>query len=294
MEKKKKSERNDALLCKKIWAKKGIFSKVKGELVGVLVAIYTALNYIYNLLYQLKCEEFYRIPGKYFHATVDNKLLYLGCIIILLFICAIPLIMKKYDEKSENLTKGSIVYISFLSIAIGMEVGFLNVSNLVEIMRQTYKMNKFFRCVSCFLDNYAVFTIFIVIALFSGALLGFTLLEQLRHIKKTWVRNIINFLFIISFVVSFVIMVYGTIIRMGIRIEDKTKYEFVTIEDKEYVILSEHEEKMLIVPYEYKENGQYVFTTSQYRFFDKYQGIYRYDDLKYCPEINRGVKDVNE
>lgn len=80
----------------------------------------------------------------------------------------------------------------------------------------------------------------------------------------------------------------GIILKFSIAIEDKTKYEFVTVEENKYVVLSEHEDKILIVPYEINENGQYVFNTSKYWFCEKYQGTYKYIDMEICPKV---IKD---
>ena len=62
---------------------------------------------MYNALYQIKSEALYGIPGKYFHDSVDNRLMYLGCIVILMGMCAIPVIIKKHDEKSLGQKKVS-------------------------------------------------------------------------------------------------------------------------------------------------------------------------------------------
>lgn len=89
-------------------------------------------------------------------------------------------------------------------------------------------------------------------------------------------------------------MIYGTIFKLGISVEDKTKYEVVTIDEEDYVVLSEHDDKILVVLYEVKENGEYIFDTSKYWFYEKYQGIHRYINLKYCPEISKEGEDVCE
>ena len=46
-------------------------------------------------------------------------------------------------------------------------------------------------------------------------------------------------------------------------------------EKKEYVILTEYDDKILVVPYEKLDNGQYIFYTNKYYFIEKYQGVYQ-------------------
>lgn len=175
-----------------------------------------------------------------------------------------------------------------------MEIGLLNVYNLLEIMKQTYKTYGWIRSVINFVDKNAMITITIFIVAGSIALLGITLMDKIRVIKWKWIKNVINIVFILSFGISLLLMIFGTIFKMSISIEDKTKYELVTIDEEEYVVLSEHDDKILVVLYEVKENGQYIFNTSKYWIYEKYQGTHRYINLKYCPEINNRGEDVYE
>lgn len=261
---------------------------------GGLAALYPIVNFMYNLSYQSKCEGFYGVPGKYFHSTIDNRLLYLAYIIILIIICVTPVIIRKYDEKKQVQVKGSTVYISFVAAVVGMEIGFLNVYNLLEIMKQTHKTYDWIRSVNNFLDKNATITITVVIVAGTIALLGITLMDKLRGIKRKWIKIVINCVFIFSFVISLLLMIYGTIFKLGISVEDKTKYEVVTIDEEDYVVLSELDDKILVVLYEVKENGEYIFDTSKYWFYEKYQGTHRYINLKYCPEISKEGEDVCE
>lgn len=258
-------------------------------ILGVCASLYPIVNTVYKIIYQSECEKFYGIPGKYFDSNIDNRLLYLCCIIILLLISIVPAFMKKYYEKRDNLTKGYLVEAVFLSVVIGMEIGLFNVYNLIEIMKQTHKTNDFFRLINNWLDNNACVTITIVVVLGSISVLGITLIDKLRCIKWNWIKNVVCAILSISLVASVVVMLYGTMFKLSISIEDKTKYEFVTYDD-EYVILSSYDEKILIVPFEIDEKGQYIFKTDQYLFGEQYEGIYQYKDIKYCPRIDLNIK----
>lgn len=256
---------------------------------GVCVSLYPIINFIGKTMYQIECEKFYGLPGRYFDLNVNNKILYCIFIIILLLISCFPAIIKSLDEKSKKPKKGYLINAGFLSIMMGMAIGLINVYNLVEIIKNTYKVNKFFRIISVWVAN-NIFLIYIVVIAFGVvSVLGITLMDKLRDIKCKWMDKVVTFIFLISFITSILIMLYGTIFKVCVSIEDKTKYEFVTY-DVEYVVLSSDNEKNLIVPFEIDENGQYIFKTSQYMFKETYDGKYQYRDIGIAPMIEMDIE----
>ena len=259
-------------------------------MIGLCATLYPIVNTVYKIMYQNECEKFYGIPGKYFDSDIDNRLLYLLCIIILLFMGIMPILLKKYYEKKDKLTKGNLAEAIFLSVVIGIELGCINVYNLIEIMKQTYRTCEAFRKVNDWLDNHAYFTVTVVIVLGSISVLGLTLMEHLKNIKCNIVKNVVCIILSVSLIASLVVMVYGTIFKLSISIRDKSKYEFVMYNEEEYVVLSTYEEKILIIPYEIDEKEQYIFKTSQYSFINQDKGLYKYKDIKYSPivDLNAG------
>lgn len=89
----------------------------------------------------------------------------------------------------------------------------------------------------------------------------------------------------ISFTLTFCLIIYGTILKVSIKIEDKLDYEFVTINNEELVVLSEYKGDILAVPYEIEKDGTYVFNTETYQLYDRTKGIYEYKNLDNPPEI---------
>ena len=104
--KEKKSFDNYIVLCKPIIT----------IILGLFTALYPILNTIYKINYQSKCEKFYCIPGEYFNSNINNALLYLSCIVILVLISIMPAFMKKYFEKTEDLTKGQLAEAAVISV----------------------------------------------------------------------------------------------------------------------------------------------------------------------------------
>lgn len=255
-------------------------------IIGLCATLYPIVNTVYKIMYQNECEKFYGIPGKYFDSDIDNRLLYLLCIIILLFMGIMPTLLKKYYEKKDKLTKGNLAEAIFLSVVIGIELGCINVYNLIEIMKQAYRTCEVFQKINNWLDNHAYFTVTVVVVFGSISVLGLTLMDHLENIKCNIVKNVVCVILSVSLMASLVVMVYGTIFKLSISIKDKSKYEFVMYNEKEYVVLSSCEEKILIIPFEIDEKEQYIFKTSQYAFINQDKGLYKYKNIKYSPIVD--------
>lgn len=283
-----KKENREANKKKSIIEMINSYKEVITFLIGFFAVLYSIINTVYKIYYQSKCEKFYGLPGKYFSSSIDNRIIYLGCIFLLVMIAIMPSSIKKYGKKNGITSKGHLLQAVFLSIAIGMEVGVFNVFNLIEIMKQTYKSNNFFRIINGWLNRNAILTILIVVVFGSVSVLGITLIEKIIDIKWKLVRNITFYLFVISIIISIFIMLYGTIFKLSITIDDKTKYEFVTLKNNEYVVISSYDNKLLVVPFEINEDGLYVFKTKQYCFEESYEGIYEYRNIENSPIIDFG------
>ena len=173
-----------------------------------------------------------------------------------------------------------------ISVGIGMEMGLFNVYNLDIIMKKTYKTNVIFYSINKWINNNVNFIVILVVVFGSLSILGITLIDKIKCIQWNWIKNVVFIGLTISLTTSVLLMLYGTIFKLSISIENKTKYEFVTYDNDEYVILSSYDEKLLIIPFEINENGHYIFKTDQYLFSERYGGRYQYRDIKYSPKIN--------
>ena len=167
-----------------------------------------------------------------------------------------------------------------------MGIGVYNIYNLVEIIKQTQIYTKYglFKMINCWIGDHAYFISIAVVVLGILSVFGITIIEEIKRIKWKKLKKLLGVLFLISITLSLILMVYGTMFKLSISIEDKTRYEFVT-DDGEYVILSTYEDKLLVVPFEINENGQYIFKTYKYLFKDPYDVIYRYVDIEHTPQI---------
>ena len=113
-----------------------------------------------------------------------------------MILCIAPAGIKMYYEKKEKNTAALTTYVSFLAIMLGIEIGYFNMQNLLEIMEQTYKTNDFFRNINYFSEKNVVVMMTMIIACAVIALLGITLMEKIRKIKWKGIRSAIDFIVI--------------------------------------------------------------------------------------------------
>ena len=102
--------------------------------------------------------------------------------------------------------------------------------------------------------------------------------------KRKLIKIIFTVILCISFFVNFILFLCGINIKIGTTIEDKTKYEIVTNMEIQYVVLSEENEKVLVVEY-YVKDGKYVFNTKKYLFLNKYDCEFSYINTGVSPKI---------
>lgn len=118
----------------------------------------------------------------------------------------------------------------------------------------------------------------------SLAIAGVTLLDKVRVVKNKCIKNVFGFILVVSIILNATLLLYGTIFKISITVEDKTRYEMITYEDKNYIVLSTYEDKLLAVEYERKDD-RYILKTYQYAFFDQFSCKYEYLDFESYPLI---------
>lgn len=264
-----------------IWKR---ISKFLGTIGLGIPTIYVILNFTYNFIYQSSCEEFYGIDGKYFESSINESFLYLVCIAILfIYVYALA----KIDKNTENeiyQRKDTKYSVYFCGIMAGILIGITNISAMFSIIE-----NILLKC--GIIENVNAFVLYIVVVLLfiMGAFSPFCFIgnEKLQEIKSI-LKKALNIIAMVSAVFTSLLLLMSIILKFSISIEDKTKYEFVNINQTEYVVLSEYDGSVLVVLYDVNEEGQYVFYTKNYYLFERNEGTYRYENLKYSPIVNKG------
>ena len=264
--------------------KMSIINQILAVIVGILTAGYPIVNGAYNIIYQMKCEEFYQVPAKYFNGSINYRLLYLGCILLLSFAFIYPVFIKNSEEKQEKVSKLMIGLSIFLAVLMGMMFGMLNIYNLLYIIKELYDEKSLGIFLIFLLNNYPYLSIFVVIITGLISVVGVTLINEIKSIKVKILKNVILSILMVSLIFSVMLLIYGTIANLQVSPEDKIRYEIVTSNSENYIVLSEYENKILVVNYEIKE-GQVILKTNEYWCLDKFECTYNYIELSVPPVI---------
>ena len=275
MGKKKKTKESQSLFAK-ILKHQGLIK----FLIGALVVLYPIANYIYSYVYKLQCERFYKLPERYFLESIDSRLISIAILIVIFVTAFVPIeFMNRYRKEGED--SKYIIFISlFVSILQGLILAMNNMNIFIRIEKLDYKDNIMKFVINYLYKNVNLVLLFIIIVsvIFSLSMVIVTLM------KRKLIKIIFTVILCISFFVNFILFLCGIKIKMGTTIEDKTKYEIVTNMEIQYVVLSEENEKVLVVEY-YVKDGKYVFNTKKYLFLNKYDCEFSYINTGVSPKI---------
>lgn len=257
------------------------YSEIIKVILATLISMYPIANYVYEFIYQMNCEKFYGIPGRYFSTNINRQLLYLAAIIVLIIILYLPLFLKNHHKKIGNEKMNSNLYYIVLSILVGLELTVINLQNLIKIMQVTNNKNIFFSYFNSWIDKHALLVLSIVVIMSITSLVSIVVISD---IKRKWIKKIVTWISIISLISSGMLIFYGVVLNLRTTIEDKTKYEIVTNLEKKYVVLTEEIDKIMVVEYSIEE-GMYVFDTSQYLFLNRSDCKFSYINTEVTPII---------
>lgn len=254
--------------------------KIGEKKIACIASITAILTFCYNLfqgvynafIYQMHCEIFYGIPKLYFNSNLSEKLYWIFLIFVIIAICLVPLIIKKYCLISSKFFN-SILRIGFIFLC-----GIFLYKVILEFLNMIISNNNFIpEEIGTFITSYKSL-VNLLLLLFCLAIVRF--FDDIDGCgKKMKSKKFVCFIFFLSFGTCLYITIMGTISQSTSTIEQKTKYEFIMIDDKEYVILSEYNGKYLVTSFE-KNNNEYIFNTNQYKFINMDQGLISYKGVK--------------
>lgn len=239
----------------------------------ILTFCFNFFQKIYNVfIYQMECERFYGIPKYYFNSNLTDKLYWILLILIAIVICSIPCFIKKYCYNSSNFFNRilEIVFIVLCSIFLWSDMSvFLNI---------IISNNDFiFKEISHFINSHIILVNILLLLCCFAIIIFFNDKDSLKKMIKC--KKSVYSIFLISFLTCSYIMLMVTISQLTSTIEQKTEYEFIMIDNNEYVILSEYKGKYLVTLFE-KNKNEYIFNTNQYKFINMNQGLISYKEVK--------------
>lgn len=245
---------------KKDWTK---YIHLFGKIIAILTCVASIIIYLYKNSYKYNCENYYKIPARYFGNTeaLADKANFFICMVFGIIILILCIFSRKNRHKMVLDKAKDIVFLT----SSGFALAILDAVFLSEFFRQTEIVNNI-KIIN------AIEFIILVIALMTGWIIVYC--EHNKIIVE------------IVLCINLVVIIIGGVYGMIPSVDDKIKYEFVTIEDKEYVVLSHTENEILIVEYDNTEDGGYRFITNKYWIEDINKGTYRYEKLEHSPQID--------
>lgn len=267
--------------------RKGTILSLIVTIVGLFSTLCAFTNFVYDVMYKINCGNFYGIPEKYFSTSINKNILYRLFVIVLLIIWLILPILKIFFRKQKDDINLNEQQLASLSVMIGIIMAVAVAHNLKVI--STYDDNIILSKIGSFLLNCNIEIVAVVLAaLCIIEAIGIAFLNRVSHWKKV-LQEIYAIIISSLFFLIMAIIIHGSWITftLNLAIEDKTKYEFVKYECDEYVVLSEYNDKVLLVPFQVDEDGKYIFNTGEYIFKELDSGIFEYRNLGCPPDIEK-------
>lgn len=240
------------------------------SIVAICASLYYVFNLIYTTFYKMECENFYKIPNRYFSSDIFLKMI---ASLILTGIYIIPL-MYCHNKSLYLLTETSQIVILFIFLDLSSYI--VNVSYLSEIIiiynfQYLVKLlnNNWFYLIILLINSLPYFLMYLYLKSKCKYIIDINIDvtdDDMNNLKKK--RTFLNRCYVISLVIYFLIFIFEIIFPFISPIENKRKYEFVTTNDVDYVVLSHVDDKILICEYD-EDNGKYEFFTSNYKLIDE-------------------------
>lgn len=246
---------------------------IGGFIFTIMGGVYFVANYLYNQRYKQKNQSYYGIPSKYFQGSIEDKVFYLILVIILICIIFSSLLLL-YNIKNRTDKIIDRLMVKITAFAMGVVFWILNIKNLFDII-EIIEKNKF----TIFVNNH-IFGVSMIIAMFSVVgIICITYNDEIgSKLNEKWKKYFNMFAWVI-FGLSFIILIVALGVKFSYNAESKTIYETIVYEDKNMAILSDLDDKVLIVEYEINENKETILKTYNYMIVDKENLVISYKDL---------------
>lgn len=246
---------------------------IGGFIFTIITGVYYISNYVYNQTYKQNSEAYYGIPSKYFQGSIEDTVFYLILLIILIgIIFSLPIYKKFIKNRTDKISN---ILMAYMAVAMGFVFSILNIKNLFEIIK-VIESNE----VAIFVSNH-ILKISILITIFSViGVICFTYNDEIESkLNNKWKKYFDTFIIIILSL-FFIVLIKAMNVKFSYNnVENKTIYETTIYEDKNMAILSDLDDKVLIVEYEINENKETKLKTYNYKIVDKENLILSYKDL---------------
>lgn len=254
------------------------------EIAGLLTTVFVVISYLSNLLYQIKCERFYKIKGDFFSTDIRPQIAYFvlsfGLLILFVYPAYARNIEKRNIERKEK--KSVIIFYVFLSIVFGMMFGAVNLYGILKFPRVWRNLEN---------DKFGLIVL-IVVVLVCGiiTIVGLTLAKEMSLLKRK--RGAICYYVWFASAYLMLLIYMGQIAyTLMDTVDNKVDYEFILDAEKQYVVLDDVGDEVLVVEYSRDEElDEMIFYTKSYTFLPRNDYSYAYGYLNKPPIIKYWIK----
>lgn len=250
---------------------------IGGFIFTIMGGVYFAANYLYNQRYKQKNQSYYGIPSKYFQGSIEDKVFYLILVIILIciiFSSLLLLLLYKNFIKNRTAKSTDKLMAWIITVAMGFTFSILNIKNLFDII-EIIEKNKF----TIFVNNHMFGASMIIVMLSIVEIICITYNDEIGSKRNEKWKKYFNMFAWVIFGLSFIMLIVALGVKFSYNAESKTIYETIVYEDKNMAILSDLDDKVLIVEYEINENKETILKTYNYMIVDKENLVISYKDL---------------
>ena len=246
---------------------------IGGFIFTIVTGVYYSINYVYNQIYKINSQAYYGIPSKYFQGSIEDKVFYLSLLIILICIIFSSLLYKKLIKNKTDIFNN--ILRACVTVIMGFTFSFLNIKNLFDIMKSIES-----NTATIFVNNHVNESLIFVIIFSLIGVIGITYIDEIESkLNDKWKKYFDN-LIIAILVLFFIMLIQAIYVKFSYsNVENKTIYETTIYEDKNMAILSDLDDKVLIVEYEINENKEAMLKTYNYMIVDKENLVISYKDL---------------
>lgn len=277
------SEENKEINSKKYDFDK--ITKITLAVISILSTFYLVINEIHKYQYRVNCEDYYRIPRAFFESDIKDGFIYFSISIILIIAITFPSFMRGIYERSENSKERKEGKISclFLAVLLGVAYGLVNTIYIMgtPIIKDIFKEDAIGRGVC------------VAILMICGimAVCGMTLVPELIEIKDKKIRKICTYICVGTLFITISGFVSRIVSELNVPIQDKKDYEFILNAEKQYVVLDDVGDEVLVVEYSHNEElDEITFYTKSYTFLTRSEYSYAYGYLSKPPIIKYDIK----
>lgn len=240
------------------------------------------INSFYNFNYQKTCSKFYHIPEKYFSDNINNYLVYFMCFAFF-FIAVFLLLWVKRQQKHN--TKSQIfytIYINLFTIIIGFILGIVSIYSFIETVKYISKRTDLFNLLFEICNQFSYITIVLLICFAIFSIWCILNADKIRLFKF---KKICVSIWCFCTFITYSFIISGTLAMFSSNISEKCNYEFISIENENYAVLSEYGNDYLIINATNDEAGKFIFYVDEYQFVDKTSGKIKYINTETPPKI---------